>query len=76
MVDYKDVQIKELLSEVNSLSLCNDDLECQLQDTINQPSVTTFAHGKYIDVIRLVVYDFLSRNVGIQHVSSLIASML
>ena len=43
---------------------------------MNQKTVTTFANSKYIDAIRLVIYDFVSCNVGTRHVSSLIASVL
>ena len=54
----------------------NDNLECQVEDAMDQPSITTFADGKYTDAIRVVVYNFLSRNVGTKHVSTLIASVL
>ena len=74
--EYKDSQIRELLKDVSSLKLENDDLACQLEDALQQPSVNTFADGKYVDAIRLVVYDFLSRNVGTKHVSALIESVL
>lgn len=74
--EMKDQEIKALLKESDKLRYEVDDLQSQLEDCLKDKFVTTFHDGKYVNAIRLICYDFLARNVGTQHISELIRSVL
>ena len=76
LVEHEQVQ-GDLMEKICELENDNSELHELVDDLMSSTSeISTFAHGKYTDDIRLCCYELLSLNVGINNIKPVITSVL